>query len=489
MEGEYDFDLEAKYASEIASLLATPLQDAVQKYYDKLARAGYGPGLKVKQTKDMGKGMFADKDFQEDELVLRDHMLVGAQHFSNKVDSFVCSFCCHYIGSIELQIGRRLFLHGDSMRDRAKECEIEKSACSQLELVAESTNLEENGDGVAEHDNVGDPCCDRLSKTRTCIPEEVVESLLNGMLKLPYSERFPLPTVVNCIGGCSEEYYCSTYCAEVAWETFHSLLCIGERSLCKNKDELRKFKQHADETNDIFHVAAQVISMIILKLKKAKQNLLQDFNWSRVLDIWEPFAMGYKRQWWDCVALPDDIDPFEETQFRKEIKELAWNSLQFLKGAIFEEEFTPLLSLKIYGNIIGMFELNNLDLIVASPVEDYFIYIDDLPHSEKDEAEKITRSFLEALGDDYATCCQGSAFFPLQSCINHSCEPNCKAFKREQDRDGQAILVATRPIMKGQQIFISYIEEDLPWKERQALLSDYGFVCKCCRCLQEQSNS
>lgn len=490
MEGEYDFDLEAKYANEIASLVVTPSHEAVQKYYGKLAGAGNGPCLKVKQTKDMGKGIFADKDFQEDELLLRDRMLVGAQHFSNKVDSFVCSFCCRFIGSIELQIGRRLFLHGESMRNRAKECEAEKSTCcSQLELVAKSTNLEENGDGLADHNTIEDSCSDRHSKTRTCIPEEVVESLLNGALKLPYSERFPLPTVINCIGGCSEEYYCSTSCAERAWETFHSLLCTGEGSLCKSKDELRNFKQHADETNDIFHVAAQVISMIILKIRRAKQNLHEDFNWSKVLDIWEPFAMGYKRQWWDCVALPDDIDPVEETLFRKEIKDLAWTSLQFLKGAIFEEEYAPFLSLKIYGNIIGMFELNNLDLIVASPVEDYFIYIDDLPHSEKDEAEKITRPFLEALGDDYAVCCQGSGFFPLQSCINHSCEPNCKAFKREQDRDGQAILVAIGPIKKGEQVFISYIEEDMPWKERQSLLSDYGFVCKCGRCLQEQSNS
>lgn len=26
----------------------------------------------------------------------------------------------------------------------------------------------------------------------------------------------------------------------------------------------------------------------------------------------------------------------------------------------------------------------------------------------------------------------GTAFFPLQSCMNHSCEPNAKAFKREE---------------------------------------------------------
>lgn len=77
------------------------------------------------------------------------------------------------------------------------------------------------------------------------------------------------------------------------------------------------------------------------------------------------------------------------------------------------------------------------DLVVASPVEDYFLYIDDLPQSEKvsmyatllhvynfitqwraflqhlfmvswqKEAERITRPVLDALGDDYSVCCQG----------------------------------------------------------------------------------
>ena len=107
--------------------------------------------------------------------------------------------------------------------------------------MVESTNLEENGKGVAEHGNVGDLCCDRLLKTRTCILEKVFEFSLNGMLKLPFSERFPLRIVVNFIGECSEEFYCNTYCAEATWEAFFSLHCIGERSLCKNKDELHSF--------------------------------------------------------------------------------------------------------------------------------------------------------------------------------------------------------------------------------------------------------
>ncbi|RYR29017.1 hypothetical protein Ahy_B01g053286 [Arachis hypogaea] len=101
------------------------------------------------------------------------------------------------------------------------------------------------------------------------------------------------------------------------------------------------------------------------------------------------------------------------------------------------------------------------DLVVASPVEDYFLYIDDLKNPDKEEAEKITQPNLDALGEDYSVCCQGTAFFPLQSCMNHSCSPNAKAFKRDEDRDGQATIIAVRPIRKGEEIatgFSMYVD-------------------------------
>ncbi|KAI5395775.1 Histone-lysine N-methyltransferase atxr2 [Lathyrus oleraceus] len=144
----------------------------------------------------------------------------------------------------------------------------------------------------------------------------------------------------------------------------------------------------------------------------------------------------------DCIALPDDIDSPDEASFKMQIKELAYESLQLLETAIFDKECEPLFSLKIYGHIIGMFELNHLDLVVASPVEDYFLYIDEMTNPDKEEAEEITQPIPNALGEDYSTCCEGTAFFPLQSCMNHSCCPNAKAFKRDEDRDGQATIIA-----------------------------------------------
>ncbi|MCI15124.1 histone-lysine N-methyltransferase ATXR2-like, partial [Trifolium medium] len=42
--------------------------------------------------------------------------------------------------------------------------------------------------------------------------------------------------------------------------------------------------------------------------------------------------------WWDCIALPDDIDSSDEASFRMQIKELAFESLQLLQTAIFDKE-------------------------------------------------------------------------------------------------------------------------------------------------------
>ncbi|KAL3332842.1 hypothetical protein AABB24_033085 [Solanum stoloniferum] len=483
---EIVYPIDAQFSDQIAALLKPPPPQEVQKYFEELLATRQCDGLKVKPTSHYGKGVYAETDFKEEQLVLKDQMLAGAQHSSNKVDCLVCSYCFCFVGSIELQIGRKLYLEqlGVSPHD---ECRMQKDCYNSDASVDED-------DSDVEDQQASGECSSSPSKDKIPLPKDVVESLFNGEMQLPYSEKFSLPPIVSCPGGCKENYYCSKSCAEADWESFHSLLCTGEGSKSLSTKALQKFIEHANDTNDIFLLAAKVISFTILRHKKLKESrhegkgkqvTSESIDFSLLGEAWKPVSMGYKRRWWDCIALPADVDGSDEGSFRMQMKELALTSLQLLKEAIFDEECQPLFSLEIYGNIIGMFELNNLDLVVESPVEDYFLYIDDLPLSEKGEVEQTTKPILDALGDDYSICCQGTAFFPLQSCMNHSCRPNAKAFKREEDRDGQATIIALQPIAKGEEITISYIDEDLPFEERQALLADYGFRCGCSKCLEE----
>ncbi|CAM6129140.1 unnamed protein product [Calypogeia fissa] len=495
----------------VEQLLARPPDSAMRNYYDKLSASGRGPGVRVEQIGGaLGKGLFADRDFKEDELVLREPKLVGAQHTANKADALVCSFCFQYIGSLELQIGRRLLPGGDEcLPDASQHHDHSHNSTSRTERSGQnSRGLEELAmdiDECSRHEsNDGEEgCgCEDMPSGKKPVSAKLVNALLNGDISLPESDLFPLPPMVNCLGGCSEELFCSKACADEAWNSYHSLLCRGPGSLCQDQKALARFKEFADDTNDIFHVAAQVISGTILQAQRLKNEKgehqigrkLTDLEQEQedfdiLLRAWEPFAMGHKKLWWEAVALPNGMTLSEEPAFREEIKGLAFKSLKYLKEAIYEEAFSPLFSLEVYGHIIGMFEQNNLEIVVASPVEDYFIYIDDLPPLAKAEADLIVEPFLEALGSDYAAYCQGSGFFVLQSCINHSCQPNAKAFKRDEDRDGHAVVLATRPIRKGEEITISYIDEDADLEDRQAMLADYGFVCACPRCGEESSQS
>lgn len=461
-------DIDSQFSDQISLLLEPPSHVEIQEYFNELITINkHCNGIQVKPTNHYGKGVYAEMDFEQGDLVLKDQMLVGMQHSANKVDCLVCSCCFRFIGSIELQIGRKLYLQGLG-------CETD---CSDMDDHLDSQK-----------------CSSTTSRNKLQLPTETVESLMHEKFALPYSNEFPLPSVINCPGGCKEVYYCSKSCAQTDWDVCHSLLCAGDGSI--RHKALLKFVEHANETNDIFLLAAKAISSTILKYKKLKaafsnekmknniSDVLGNHNFSLLLKAWKPISMGYKKRWWDCISLPDDVDTSDEAAFRMQIRQLAFQSLELLKAAILDEECLPLFSLEIYGHIIGMFELNNLDLVVASPVEDYFLHIDDLPEARKKEVEEITRPILDAL-EDYSICCQGTAFYPLQSCMNHSCCPSAKAFKREEDRDGQAAILACRSIKKGEEVTISYIDEDLELEERRALLADYGFNCECSRCIEE----
>ena len=49
---------------------------------------------------------------------------------------------------------------------------------------------------------------------------------------------------------------------------------------------------------------------------------------------------------------------------------------------------------EVFASIIGMFELNNLEIAVASPVEDYFLAVDDLSEAARAAVDPITGPLL-----------------------------------------------------------------------------------------------
>lgn len=59
---------------------------------------------------------------------------------------------------------------------------------------------------------------------------------------------------------------------------------------------------------------------------------------------------------------------------------------------------------RLWGSLVGMFELNNLDLSVQSPIENLFLAIDALPDEERDGILVTTQPLLDALDATYSVC-------------------------------------------------------------------------------------
>ena len=411
--------------------------------------------------------MFAARDFAEGERVLCEPPLVGIQQESNREDATVCAQCFRYVGSIERQIATRL------LRDSHRE------AC----------------EGVVER--------------------SVLEELLQGARTLPNSRDFPLPECFECHGGCDRNRYCSDACASNAWSRHERHLCVGpcggERGLAA-----AAFVNHAKETNDIFPLAARVL----LETAHAAENnrtsrlaaaasgtpgvrnpaLLRDrarehgrrrgpVPGRRVAPVRDGAQGGLVGDGGETRRRRGGKG---EDEFRGSMRDIAVESLGLLRATValsdanLIDRYPGLFTIEVYARVIGMFELNNLEIAVASPVEDYFLVADETFPEDSPE-RLVTGPLLDALDVGYCTPCEGTGFFALQSCVNSDCDPNVTPLKDDGDRDGACVLVAKRRVRKGEELTMCYVDEDADVRERRAELADYGFECACERCARESA--
>ncbi|KAG2493087.1 hypothetical protein HYH03_008750 [Edaphochlamys debaryana] len=489
---------------------------------DLISRIGAPVEIRLDAGNGKGKGVFATKDIPEGETVFNEVPLVSLQHLDNKASAVVCSRCLRFVGTVETQIGHKLKCLVEKLKGTAEKGEAaahEEGGAGEAAAGpadGDATRDAEGSDGVDLEEAL--EAGERLAQIYAEVSNERIAALCEGSELLPMSSDFSLPQPVPCRRGCGD-MYCSVACEDEAWRHHHCLLCTASAPASEaagpstsysgasgsgaqaaeeaveevlgvrvDRRALAAFAAHAAETNEIFLLAAQVVASTLLKASR----LLSEGGGTAsdaaavcgaLAAAWRPYVYGWKRCWWEAVAVPEDVE--DEDEFRGQLRELAYDSLQLLSAGLADPRFGPeVLRLEVYGSIVGLFELNNLGVAVASPVEDYFLAVDEMEEGpDKEPVAKLTQPLLDALDAEYAASAEATAFLALQSCINHSCDPACTAACDTGDRT--ATVLAQRDIKAGEEITLSYIDVSLSYRERQAELRDYGFVCRCERCKAE----
>lgn len=199
-----------------------------------------------------------------------------------------------------------------------------------------------------------------------------------------------------------------------------------------------------------------------------------------------PFAAP---PWWEAVATPEDIT--DEADFRRTLRALlteSWTLLAPVLGGAAPAGCALFTSDDAYARIVGAFERRNCTVAVASPVEAYFLAIDDLPEGPaKQSIQQTTQPVLDALDVDYATPFDGTGLYPMQATLNHSCSPNVTLLKEtvDEEADGRVVARTTADVAQGEELCNSYVDISLPLRRRRRELREYGFDCTCERCVRE----
>lgn len=168
--------------------------------------------------------------------------------------------------------------------------------------------------------------------------------------------------MVRCSQGCGE-IYCSEACRDAHFQHSHNLLCVGP--LQSEDHPLIRFKYHAIEHADTLLLAAQVLAFIVNRARsmgggaEVTQKLMREL----LCFCHAPFREA-------CRPPPGrakDADFFSHTEA------IVGEAARLLKEAL--EPHAPVEVATIFqsggaffSEVLGMFEYNNIDVEVASPL-------------------------------------------------------------------------------------------------------------------------
>lgn len=149
--------------------------------------------------------------------------------------------------------------------------------------------------------------------------------------------------------------------------------------------------------------------------------------------------------------------------------------------------FGPVVDFEYFHNLVKLFENCNLVISIEPPEILSLLSAGAVSSGMMDSLSRAHSICpFPSLADDdpsvpHFPIITGYGFYPTIAKINHSCEPNTEW--QFVDGTPRIDLVALRDIQEGGELTISYIDQDLPIEERQAILRErYGFECRCSKC-------
>mmetsp|Transcript_33629 Transcript_33629/g.83249 ORF Transcript_33629/g.83249 Transcript_33629/m.83249 type:complete len:460 (-) Transcript_33629:193-1572(-) len=186
----------------------------------------------------------------------------------------------------------------------------------------------------------------------------VEEAVLNELPSVWGQEK--LSDVVECPQGCGE-VYCGQECRAADWKDNHNFMCVGPLD---DDAPLVQFKQLAIEYADTLLLAGKVFASLVNRAQqrgRGAEAVREGMN----------ELMGFTQGKWDDVARPAGATDEHGEGETLRLQVLA-EAFELLKAALLPASplFAPLFeSDEFLSRLLGMFERNNIDVEIQSPLK------------------------------------------------------------------------------------------------------------------------
>ncbi|KFG29045.1 putative histone lysine methyltransferase, SET [Toxoplasma gondii p89] len=360
--------------------------------------------------------------------------------------------------------------------------------------------------------------------------QENLELLTDDFLQ---REGLCLARPIPCNRKCGVVYCSEEHKKLGQTEGPHRLLCLEATK--RMQRAWRAFASHSRKFSENFLLAGRAYAQILVHVLYGQKS---------VEEATTPFCGFFCRRWEELGA--GEV-PREEAGEPRELRSLsgrrrtleesfsllcrvflapdvlgesAWTPANGACGEerrqLLQEKWRKLFSLDFYSELLGTFELVNVDIEFDSPLNarvasalslrpckallrlvKKVVACEDVIDAESLEAgargaldrDSNSEDMEEwkTLVEDLLPPFLGVGLFRAVSMTNHSCWPNAEVDYPFLTNAAQ--VTALRDIAEKEEILLSYIDESLPLAERQRLLkSHYKFTCGCQRCQVEVSS-
>ena len=271
---------------------------------------------------------------------------------------------------------------------------------------------------------------------------------------------------VRCPHGRCGARFCSADCLK-KHAASHGYLC-GGRSTAAAK-ALERFEAHARATHETFMFGAKLVADAMARGGQQAYDDLCRIQW------WEISDEGVSKSANDVKRAREDANCSRKLL------------LTLLSAAGAKPAQVEWLTLDAWGGLLGAARRNAICVQLAHPLGEFVPALSEwLDERASAKEAKALRPYLDALPAPLPDPLW-TAVYPRISCLNHACKPNCEV--RWLNEDHRGTVVATRAIAAGDELCITYIDDNerADYRKRRASLRDYGFECDCTKCESEAS--